>query len=59
MDINQIPEVEKLTPEDLEELRRDVRVGIEEHRRGLSTPLDMQSIKDQVFDKSDGSRKEH
>ncbi|MDB5356325.1 MAG: addiction module antidote protein family [Phycisphaerales bacterium] len=49
---------EELTPEDIEELRRDVKIGIEEHRRGESTPLDMDAIKAQVFGPAGAPRKE-
>jgi antitoxin ParD1/3/4 len=39
---------EKLTSEDLEELRAQIRVGLEQARRGESTPLDMNAIKEQA-----------
>ena len=39
---------EELTPDDLDELRAEIRVGMEQSRRGESTPLDMEAIKEKV-----------
>jgi antitoxin ParD1/3/4 len=39
---------EELTPEDVDELRVQIQVGLEQSRRGESTPLDMAAIKEQV-----------
>ena len=39
---------EELTPEDVAELRAQIQVGIEQSRRGESTPLDMTAVKEQV-----------
>jgi antitoxin ParD1/3/4 len=36
---------EQLTPQDLEDLRAEIAVGLEQSRRGESTPLDMAAIK--------------
>jgi len=39
---------EELTPEDIEELRADLALAVEQARSGQSTPLDMQEIRDEV-----------
>jgi antitoxin ParD1/3/4 len=39
---------EELTPEDVNELRAQIQVGLEQSRRGESTPLDMAAVKEQV-----------
>jgi antitoxin ParD1/3/4 len=40
---------EELSAQDILVLRREVMIGVEQHRRGESTPLDMKSIRAQVF----------
>ena len=39
---------EELSETEIDELRREVMRGVEQARRGLSTPLDMQAIKAEV-----------
>ena len=39
---------EELTPADVEELRRELLVGVEQSRRGESVPLDMAAIREEV-----------
>jgi putative addiction module CopG family antidote len=39
---------EELTPDDVDELRSDLALAVEQSRRGQSTPLDMQEIKEEV-----------
>lgn len=39
---------EELTPDDLDELRAEIEVGMAQSRRGESTPLDMEAIKEKV-----------
>lgn len=39
---------EELSAEDVEELRAQIQIGLEQSRRGESTPLDMNVIKEQA-----------
>lgn len=39
---------DEIPPEAMEYLRREIEVGLEQSRRGESTPLDMDSIKRRV-----------
>ena len=39
---------EELTPEDLDQLRAEIAVGLQQSRRGESAPLDMDSVRTQV-----------
>ena len=39
---------EELTEQDLEELRREIEIGLQQSREGRSTPLDMAAIKADV-----------
>lgn len=39
---------EELTADDVAELRAQIEVGLQQSRRGKSTPLDMAAVKEQV-----------
>ena len=45
---NSIPREPEHPPEDLDELRAQIRLGLEQAERGESTPLDMNAIKQQA-----------
>ena len=39
---------EELTSQDLDELRAQIQVGLEQSRRGESAPLDMEAVREKV-----------
>jgi antitoxin ParD1/3/4 len=48
---------EELTSDDVDELRAQICVGLEQARRGENTPLDMNAIKEQARRLRAGGRK--
>jgi antitoxin ParD1/3/4 len=54
--LNVLKESEALTPEALDELRREVRVGLEELERGEGQPWDAEEIKARVREQAARAR---